>query len=243
MPIIPSLLFLGLFFILGVIFYKKIIRPFFLRRELHAWFESEKIQKPFQVLNQAYQGIDGGSLAVADRKTYHLEAWEYTYGEIPFVTLAAIFETIELPAGGVFYDLGSGTGKTVIAAALLHDFSRSVGIEQMPSLHECALACLKKVNASTELPAHFSDCDIKLLHSDFLLTDFFDASVVFLNATGLFGDVWDQLVLRLNQLNPGTIVIITTKQLDPAIFELMDARLRVMSWGMNRTFIYKRRDS
>jgi len=36
--------------------------------------------------------------------------------------------------GGSFYDLGSGTGRAVIAAALLHDFDWCYGIELMDSL-------------------------------------------------------------------------------------------------------------
>lgn len=240
MPITPTILFIALFFVLSVILYKKVIHPFFLRRELHAWFESEKIQKPFRTLSTVYASIDGGKLAVADRKALGLETFEYTYGEIPFVTLAAIFETLELKSGGVFYDLGSGTGKAVISAALLHDFEKSSGIEQLPSLHQCALACLQRTQMCDDLPQHFASCKVELMHSDFLLTDFFDATVIFLNATGLFGDVWDRLVARLKQLKPGAIVIITTKQLDPTQFTPIDARLRLMSWGMNRTFIYKR---
>ena len=37
-------------------------------------------------------------------------------------------------SGGVFYDLGSGTGKPVLAATILHDFSECVGIEYLEGL-------------------------------------------------------------------------------------------------------------
>lgn len=40
--------------------------------------------------------------------------------------------------GGKFYDLGSGTGKVVLAAALLHDFSSCCGIELLRGLHGVA---------------------------------------------------------------------------------------------------------
>ena len=54
-----------------------------------------------------------------------------TYGEVQFSTLATIFfsKFAKLQPGGKFYDLGSGTGRAVIAAALLHDFDICVGIE------------------------------------------------------------------------------------------------------------------
>ena len=50
-----------------------------------------------------------------------------TYGEIPFESMVSMLwdpsSKVELPAhGGVFFDLGSGCGKGVVAAHLLHDF-------------------------------------------------------------------------------------------------------------------------
>lgn len=43
---------------------------------------------------------------------------------------------------GVYYDIGSGTGKPVFAAALLHSFKRAVGIEILKSLHDAAVQTL-----------------------------------------------------------------------------------------------------
>ncbi|CAN0105289.1 unnamed protein product, partial [Discosporangium mesarthrocarpum] len=68
------------------------------------------------------------------------------YGEITFEAFAVVLDKIKskygLPGkghsgpegvvqdpGGVFYDIGSGTGKPVISAAILHPFSKSVGVE------------------------------------------------------------------------------------------------------------------
>lgn len=41
--------------------------------------------------------------------------------------------------GGIFYDLGSGVGKGVIAASLLHSFESCKGIELLHSLHKMSL--------------------------------------------------------------------------------------------------------
>ena len=41
--------------------------------------------------------------------------------------------------GGKFYDLGSGTGKPVIAAAILHNFDVCVGIEILEGLYSMSL--------------------------------------------------------------------------------------------------------
>lgn len=39
-----------------------------------------------------------------------------------------------LTGGGTFMDVGTGTGRPVFAAALLHDFDRVVGIELLEGL-------------------------------------------------------------------------------------------------------------
>lgn len=50
------------------------------------------------------------------------------------MTLAKILEKIDerwnaMPEGGTFVDLGSGLGKVCFGAALLHPFSKVLGIE------------------------------------------------------------------------------------------------------------------
>ena len=44
-------------------------------------------------------------------------------------------------------DLGSGSGRGVFAAALLHDFDRCVGVEVLEGLHAASLAVLKVLRA------------------------------------------------------------------------------------------------
>ena len=59
------------------------------------------------------------------------------YGEISFESFGSCLEKIRKRYGGLkekggrFYDLGSGSGKPVFAAALLHDFEKVIGIEVM----------------------------------------------------------------------------------------------------------------
>jgi hypothetical protein len=49
-------------------------------------------------------------------------------------------------SGGVFYDLGSGTGKALFATRLVCDFSRCIGIEILQALHKQAAAIVHKYN-------------------------------------------------------------------------------------------------
>jgi hypothetical protein len=62
-----------------------------------------------------------------------------TYGEVDFVSLGETFLSIENNFGGIpqgkFYDIGSGTGKGCLAAALLYPFDICIGFEILEGLH------------------------------------------------------------------------------------------------------------
>jgi hypothetical protein len=49
--------------------------------------------------------------------------------------------------GGYFYDLGSGIGKPVIAAALLHNFEKCIGIETLEGLYTTSLLLQDRYNS------------------------------------------------------------------------------------------------
>lgn len=79
-----------------------------------------------------------------------------TYGEVDFVSLAEVFSLIKSRYGGlgtgVFYDLGSvlptqGSGKGVIAGAVLHPFQQCKGIEILPTLHRVSMEMKEKYDA------------------------------------------------------------------------------------------------
>ena len=75
-----------------------------------------------------------------------------TYGEVEFSTMAGVFKAIEekyggMPTGGEFYDLGSGTGKGVISAALLHPFERVYGVEILQNLVNASLELVELYNS------------------------------------------------------------------------------------------------
>ena len=46
---------------------------------------------------------------------------------------------LHLPKGGIFVDLGSGTGRAVFSAALYHNFDELIGIEILPILYNISM--------------------------------------------------------------------------------------------------------
>lgn len=67
-----------------------------------------------------------------------------------FASFNAVLRKIctNLPPGGNFYDIGSGSGRAVMAARLTQDFNKCVGIELMENLS--GLADMVKVSGRNE---------------------------------------------------------------------------------------------
>jgi hypothetical protein len=73
-----------------------------------------------------------------------------TYGEIlPEAMETVIFRMLPLGPSDVFYDLGSGTGKICLQAALQTNAGRSVGIEISQSRSEVGIAALERLRTGT----------------------------------------------------------------------------------------------
>ena len=104
-------------------------------------------------------GLDSArcqALSVSERTKRHITAYtNFLYGECDFDLFTRVFLRLKHihgalrddhawreggGGGGVFLDLGSGAGKVVLAAALLHAFDTSVGIECLRGLHNASKA-------------------------------------------------------------------------------------------------------
>jgi hypothetical protein len=174
----------------------------------------------------------GKAVSKKEREELDLNSSTLVYGEITFETLGMIFEKIKKvygkpdkgfsgyssefgflqERGGIFYDLGSGTGKGVIGAAVLHNFDACYGIEILEGLYAVSLDAVNCYNTkgkpklsgrSTEtrkkrssflypcsfliiFSIFFKHLDCQMIHGDFLklrFKDWRDADIVFANST------------------------------------------------------------
>ncbi len=112
---------------------------------------------------QAFPATLGKSVSKKERDELNMKTPNLVYGEITFETFGTVIEKIRkvygLPGagssgnagvlqgrGGIFYDLGSGTGKPVVAAAILHNFDVCYGIEFLEGLYSISLDALNSYN-------------------------------------------------------------------------------------------------
>lgn len=167
-------------------------------------------------------GCDGSDAEKWDclfRKWYHeidrrahsrpgYEAIEMTYGEVLPRGVAAMLDMLEamgapLAVDDAFYDLGSGTGKIVLQAALGTRVGSAIGIELDEHRHNDGVAILQSLSSKLSIDR------IGLVHGD--VTDielWSNASVIVLTSTLFPMAVMTRLVTGFEQqLPPGAVVM------------------------------------
>ncbi|KAG3172615.1 hypothetical protein PI124_g1791 [Phytophthora idaei] len=158
-----------------------------------------------------------------EREKKELANRSLVYGEIPFETVDAIFQLMRtqfgvlLDKGGNFYDIGSGCGKVVMAAALLHDFSKCCGIEVLDGLHSVALKVLDRwrFEMLDSLPATKVDVDVGFVKGDAVKRPdiWRDATLVFCNSTCFSDSLIQAISTEADQLAVGSYFVTVTKPL------------------------------
>ena len=184
-----------------------------------------------------------------------------TYGEIEYKPFVAALRKIELELegeqymGGVFYDIGAGTGKPVFAAALYGRFVRCVGIEILEGLFQLSQGLLQgyKEKVQQGLPLMKASTHVDLLQGDFTEMDISDADVWFANSTCFNEEVsaplcpafarcraasparplqlMDKLAAACEHQKVGTFGITFTKRLPHHKWKVLSSELHQMSWG------------
>ncbi|WP_028388945.1 hypothetical protein [Legionella fairfieldensis] len=203
---------------------------------IRTWRKAFAINKHLLVYQQLYADVDGFALSKAARTNQ--DALEYVYGEIDFESFVALLGLCKPDISTVFYDLGSGTGKAVLACAMVFNVQKCCGVELFASLHQSAL---KQQQRLSHIPAYRDKAArIEFKQANFFDTQFTDASLIFVNATAFLGETWLALSKHIEQVKPGAVVISTTKSLRSNLFTLLTRTQVAMSWGIVEAFIQKR---
>lgn len=124
------------------------------------------------------------------------------YGEVLPTTVVNMLQLVGGAPGMHYYDLGSGTGKTVLLASLLG--LNATGVELAQS--RWAISC----DALRRAASHESLVDrgrLRFVHGSFLDVDMSDADVIFANSVMWSQDVKKQLGSTISRLRPGVKVI------------------------------------
>ena len=190
-----------------------------------------------------YDGIDGYALAAAGRERRANFGENFTYGDVTMGSMLQMLELTGAAAGETFYDLGAGTGKGVLYAALLSDFGRCVGIELVEELHGASAEALERYRARLlpALPERKRAQAIEMLLADLLETDFSDADVVFSHCTCFPEELMAKIAGRCERLKSGSRVVTVSKALPEAPHMTLSAVAPCqMAWGSASLYVYRR---
>ncbi|RLN47804.1 hypothetical protein BBJ28_00022292 [Nothophytophthora sp. Chile5] len=190
-----------------------------------------------------------------ERREREYISMSLVYGEIAFTPFKVVLDVLKrwhhvlAKPGGVFLDIGSGSGKAVFAATLLHDFDACVGIEVLEGLHAISQDVLQRWEKVIK-PTHPLSMQKKRTRISFTLGDALvcdwpsNADLVFLNST-CFGERLMSALARKLALccKPGAIIITATHELpDTQNFEkLRQLTVTQEAWGDATWYLHRKK--
>lgn len=207
------------------------------QQKLKAWRKLLAIDQRKRVFNTLFSKVNGFMLSHESRQIHHNEM-AFVYGEIEFEPFIALLSMCQINQYSVFYDLGCGTGKAVIACEIVYNVRKSCGIELLPLLYEAATQLQQTL---LDIPEYYSQARrIHFRLGNICDADILDATHVFINSTGFFGDLWKTISRQVETVKKGTIIVTTSKKLASPCFEIQKITPIEMSWGVVDAYIQRR---
>ena len=101
------------------------------------------------IFETALEGTDAHATSFKERNTTDShDGKEFTYGEVTFPSFIPLIEFVSPQPGEVLYDLGCGSGRPMIIAAMAFpQLQACIGIELMPQVFELGHQVVQKFNS------------------------------------------------------------------------------------------------
>lgn len=195
-----------------------------------------------------FSAIDGMELSSSGKDAMGRAGdLELTYGEVQFVPFwDALRRAVAPQPGESFIDLGSGTGRAVLTAALgFPELRRAIGYEVVPSLHQAAQVAASILRSSCRLAS------VELYEADFRDVPW-EAGIDILWVSSLCMDeeTKDAIARRAAKLRPGARIVTMDCFFAEGLpgFERVwidgEERLSVeMSFGESNVYVLRRTDT
>jgi SAM-dependent methyltransferase len=221
-----------------------VLVPYFKRKKLYQLLQTRAdwslLASNNTFLNQIFQHMHGKLRSKWYRLSRGIWNKEFIYGEIEVLPFFTLLEKTQPTPGEIFYDLGSGSGKAVFTAGLYFDLAKSCGIELLAPLYTLANNRVKQAQELAGSQDQLKNlATIQFKNDNFLNADFLEANIVYIAATCLQTETWEKLIDKLVQLQPGSRIIVASKQISHQRFTQIYQGNELMSWGLCPVTIYK----
>jgi len=206
------------------------------------------------IMDALYDGYTVESAIAAseeERITRGYHSTTLAYGEMGLDSFHKIFFTLhqfgfQENSGGIFVDLGSGSGRPLFSALLFHDFNRCIGVEILSSLWHLGDDVLSRWNKlKTTLSINKQSIDIDLYHGDATaIKKWMRADVIFAHWSCWDSETRAKIGDMANNCSPGTFFISVTYPLPPSsLYVLLDTFQCEASWGQATIYIQQRSEA
>lgn len=196
------------------------------------------------LFNFLYSDIDGYGLSHKARENHNKSAVteSFLYGELPFATWGKIVAKLDPKKDGVFFDLGSGTGRVVMLSHLLFDFKKSIGVELLKGLHDtaCKINEIYEKNIKKHVLNHVENRELQFVNKDIFDVDLREADFIFMNHpfkdNGLFDSLEEKMV---RELKSGSKIVTTIRSLKHPAFKSLGDHKYNFSWGESTAYFFE----
>ena len=175
----------------------------------------DDVARSLAIVTSAYVAIDGYDIA-RTAKRQQREAGIYIdgiqYGEVNPEAFATALSWCAPRAGETFVDLGSGSGKAVLTAALLHPLASATGIEILEPLHKAALRAHEAVLAADARALRTPE--VRFECGDALSHPWTDCDLVFVSLTCFTDEMVERVAADAQRLRSGSRLLCTSRALE-----------------------------
>jgi hypothetical protein len=183
----------------------------------------------------------------------------FRYAETSYEEVGIMLRKIKEKHGGlkkdevqkqIFYDLGSGFGRPVFAAAILFPFAKVIGIELLEGLFVMSNEIIKQwePDIKPQLPSTHQATEVKFVKgccSEHWKDDlnWADGSIVFCHSTQFDERLMTELTEHAMKMQTGSFFVTLTKELPSPYFDLKEEYPAEFHWGKGHVFLNQRNGS
>ena len=203
------------------------------------------IKERCALFDTVFENVYGSNVSQDARKALKLQGSEFTYGEVEYLYFVPLLKMAAPKSGGVFWDLGCGTGKGLVAAALSENhFDKICGVEFIETLAQTARLTTKRYSEMAVAKGYETKERMQnlfnVVQGDMTKVDWSDADLIYVSSICFPDSLIHNLVELGKKLKAGTRILTLKIWEDRSTYRVLHNLRIKMSWGKNGVYILEK---